>query len=552
IIAVAIGLFLLFFMYEAYESNRRLKRLRIKAKESYGKLNDTFLSPDEMESVKKLFYRYQTEESIDDITASDLEIDEIFNRFNTALSAPGRDFFYRMLRTPKYDKTELEKLNRKVEAISTDEAKRDDIRSIFLAISKMNGVNFFECIDYFETIPEKSVVSELLPTIFMVASVAAIFINSGLGIFMLIGTLGYNVYTYYKSRGIIESYIVCFSYMAKLIKSASKLTEIKIDALSEEYEELEKITKKLRPLTKRVGLVVGSSNTTGAGSPLDIVADYTKMFFHTDIIAFYKMLRIFKEQKDNVEEIYILTGKIESYIVIASLRTALPEFCIPEVSEGIAGENIYHPLIENPVKNSIVARKGVLITGSNASGKSTFLKTVLLNVLFAKTIYTCMADAFVVDDYIMFSSMSLRDDLLHKDSYFMVEIKALKRIFDYANAHPDRKVLCFVDEVLRGTNTIERIAACTQILKKLSDMGVLTFAATHDIELTSLLEEQYDNYHFDEEIRDDDVLFNYMIKPGKATSKNAIKLLSIMGFSDDIVDRAKLMADDFSINGVWR
>ena len=83
-------------------------------------------------------------------------------------------------------------------------------------------------------------------------------------------------------------------------------------------------------------------------------------------------------------------------------------------------------------------------------------------------------------------------------------------------------------------------------------MNVLTFAATHDIELTSLLEDKYDNYHFDEEIRDDDVLFNYMIKPGKATSKNAIKLLSIMGFSEDIVDRAKLMADDFTANGVWR
>ena len=230
----------------------------------------------------------------------------------------------------------------------------------------------------------------------------------------------------------------------------------------------------------------------------------------------------------------------------------MPAYCTPTISEGISGSEIYHPLIEDPVKNSIVANRGVLITGSNASGKSTFLKTVLLNVLFAKTIYTCMADSFAADDYIIFSSMSLRDDLLHKDSYFMVEIKALKRIFDYAKDHPDKKVICFVDEVLRGTNTVERIAACTQILRKLSDMGLLTFAATHDIELTSLLDDKYDNYHFDEEIKDDDVLFNYMIKPGKATSKNAIKLLSIMGFSDDIVDRAKLMADDFTQNGVWK
>lgn len=550
--AAIIGLLLLIFMYESFEQKRRLKRLVLKAKASYGKLNDKFLSPDEMESVKKFFYRYMTEESVDDITASDLEIDEIFNRFNTALSAPGRDYFYRMLRTPEYDKSELEKLNKKVEALRNNEVTRDEMRSIFLVISKMNGINFFECIDYFETIPEKSIFSELLPALFMAVSVGTIFINSGLGIFFLIATLGYNVYSYYKSRGVVESYIVCFSYIAKLLKSASKLTENKFEELTEEYDKLEKLTKRLKPLIKRVGLVVGNSNSTGAGSPLDIVADYTKMFFHTDIIAFYKMLKIFKAQKENVEEIYILTGKIESYLVIASLREALPDFCTPEISEGIVGENLYHPLIENPVKNSIVAKKGVLITGSNASGKSTFLKTVLLNVLFSKTIYTCMADSFSSDDYIMFSSMSLRDDLLHKDSYFMVEIKALKRIFDYAEAHPDKKVLCFVDEVLRGTNTVERIAACTQILRKLNDMGILTFAATHDIELTSLLDNIYDNYHFDEEIKDDDVLFNYLIKPGKATSKNAIRLLSIMGFSEDIIDRAKLMADDFTQNGVWR
>ena len=82
IAAVIVGLFLLFFFYEAFEQNRRIERLLKKAKASYGKFNEKFLSPDEMESVKKMFYRYRTDDSIDDITASDLEIDEIFNRFN--------------------------------------------------------------------------------------------------------------------------------------------------------------------------------------------------------------------------------------------------------------------------------------------------------------------------------------------------------------------------------------------------------------------------------------------------------------------------------------
>ena len=84
------------------------------------------------------------------------------------------------------------------------------------------------------------------------------------------------------------------------------------------------------------------------------------------------------------------------------------------------------------------------------------------------------------------------------------------------------KVLCFVDEVLRGTNTVERIAASTQILKSLCHPGVLCFAATHDIELTELLQKDFDNYHFEEDIRDGDIFFNYRIKEGRATTRNAI------------------------------
>ena len=156
-----------------------------------------------------------------------------------------------------------------------------------------------------------------------------------------------------------------------------------------------------------------------------------------------------------------------------------------------------------------------------------------------------------MDDYHVLSSMSLKDDILNHDSYFMVEIKALKRIFDYRSENPDKKVLCFVDEVLRGTNTVERIACATQILKAFDSDNILCFAATHDIELTDLLKEQYENYHFDEEIKEDDVLFNYLIKPGKATSRNAIRLLSLMGFPENIIDKANNMAKDFTENGVW-
>ncbi|MBQ9488661.1 MAG: DNA mismatch repair protein MutS [Lachnospiraceae bacterium] len=230
-------------------------------------------------------------------------------------------------------------------------------------------------------------------------------------------------------------------------------------------------------------------------------------------------------------------------------------FCIPVLKEQgeicLELKEGYHPLMKEPVKNSVTSKEGVLLTGSNASGKSTFLKMVALNAILAQTVHTCTAEAYRAPYFRLYSSMSLRDDLEGGDSYYVVEIKALKRILTAAK-EPGRPVLCFVDEVLRGTNTVERIAASTQILKSLHGDGVLCFAATHDIELTQLLEKFYDNYHFEEEIVDGDILFQYRLLPGKATTRNAIKLLEIMGYDPEVIQNAQGMAEDFLRTGQWK
>ena len=113
-------------------------------------------------------------------------------------------------------------------------------------------------------------------------------------------------------------------------------------------------------------------------------------------------------------------------------------------------------------------------------------------------------------------------------------------------------MLCFIDEVLRGTNTVERIAASSEILKDLADRGVMCFAATHDTELTHILEKYYSNYHFTEEVKGDNVIFSYEIQSGAATSRNAIKLLGIIGYDGDIIRSSQKRADDFMNTGVWR
>ena len=200
--------------------------------------------------------------------------------------------------------------------------------------------------------------------------------------------------------------------------------------------------------------------------------------------------------------------------------------------------------------NSIDARGGVLLTGSNASGKSTFLKTAALNAILAQSIDTCMASEYQGTMVKTMTSMALRDDLQSGERYYIVEIKSLKRIL--AESQKGEPLLCVIDEVLRGTNTIERIAASSRILASLRQKHVLVFAATHDVELTYILEHLYRNYHFEEEIREGQICFNYLLQEGRAVSRNAISLLEIIGYDKKLVEEARAAAEDFEKEGVWK
>jgi DNA mismatch repair ATPase MutS len=120
----------------------------------------------------------------------------------------------------------------------------------------------------------------------------------------------------------------------------------------------------------------------------------------------------------------------------------------------------------------------------------------------------------------------------------MAEIKSLKRIVDAAGTE-GRPVICFIDEILRGTNTSERISAACAVLNYLSELGVITFAATHDIELTTLVSDKYENVHFSENITDDDVTFTYVLEKGPTKSRNAIALLKKNGFPASVTEESE-------------
>jgi DNA mismatch repair ATPase MutS len=263
-------------------------------------------------------------------------------------------------------------------------------------------------------------------------------------------------------------------------------------------------------------------------------------------------LKIVNKYKAEFHKIYEVVGYLDSIIAITSYRKSLDYYCVPELKNYqtfLKFTDAYHPLIKKPVANSLDGSMSILLTGSNASGKSTFLKMAAINAIFSQTINTCLAKEYSSSYFIIYSSMALKDSIANNESYYIAEIKSLKRILD--SLSPDIPCLCFIDEVLRGTNTVERIAASSQVLHELSKRNCLCIAATHDIELTSILQNDYENYHFQESLTDNDIVFDYIIYHGKSTTRNAIKLLKFMGYEDQIVLNAEDRAKRFEKSGSW-
>ena len=192
--------------------------------------------------------------------------------------------------------------------------------------------------------------------------------------------------------------------------------------------------------------------------------------------------------------------------------------------------------------------KNAVVYGSNASGKSTSLKAVGLNVLFARSLGIAFADKFETAAYTIYTSMALSDNLLGGESYYVVEAKSIRRICESAK---DGDCLCIIDEVLRGTNTIERIAASNVILRSLCAPTVMCFAATHDLELAYMLKDYMDCYHFTEVIDGNNVTFPYVLQKGISDTTNAIRLLSMLGFDPGIVNAADELVNRYKTTGKW-
>lgn len=429
-----------------------------------------------------------------------------------------------------------------------------------MKVGRSGKYAIWDYLDLLDNLGERSSLLSVVVDLFILGMIPMCFINVGIGVLGIIAGVLFNFLRYFKQKGEIDPYIVSFSYLLRLLEGAEQIADV-LQKTGEEIfqEDARRITEQVREFRKyrrNSRLILSPTRMSGSSDPVELVMDYIRMTFHLDILKFNQMLGQVRGHLTQIESLMTVTGQLDASVSIQCYRAFLEQkgqaYCIPVFTpdKKIILQKGVHPLLEQPVANSVETEKNVLITGSNASGKSTFLKTVAIAALMAQSVHMVLAQGYQACFFRIYSSMALRDDLLSGESYYMAEIKALKRIMDGAKAD-EKPVLCFVDEVLRGTNTVERIAASVEILHYMAGQNLLCFTATHDIELTKLLGEVYENYHFAEEFDGTQIYFTYEIRKGEAASRNAIRLLDMIGFEKEITARAERRAEHFLQTGTW-
>jgi hypothetical protein len=254
-----------------------------------------------------------------------------------------------------------------------------------------------------------------------------------------------------------------------------------------------------------------------------------------------QVLQLNKWKKNNPMSIsswFSTIANIELMNTLATLAYNHPSWIFPSITDNhftLVTSEVGHPLIpaNKRVDNSF-ATEGTgrvsIITGSNMAGKSTFLRSIGVNLVLAQTGAPVCAKRFVFSPVQLYTSMRISDNLADNTSTFYAELKKLKSIIDEVNKH--EKVFVLLDEILRGTNSFDKHKGSEALIKQLIAEDAVAVIATHDVELGKMKDEyneQISNYYFDVQVAGEELYFDYKIKSGICQSMNASLLMKKIG-----------------------
>lgn len=529
---IVLGLIVIGFLSKVYAS----KVLEGYVESVFYNTPDVLFDADGYQSVKRYYESSQGSKTVDETTWHDLDMDKVYLSINNSLSSVGDEVLYAHLRDQEdFDFEEFTALSEKLlndrqlrfkvqMALGTLGRRSDNGLAAQLYASEITIPPQFQFLPYQRLLA-------FLPFVVLPFSIT-------LGIFLFLGAAFFNIVTFFMLDKSTVHRLRTLNYFVDVLKCARKLEgDIEMEGLSN-----------FSGIKSYIGnMSISMNEGTGLAGMLVLVNAYFALYG----FSFVKILKSLNKHNDDAKNIFKRVGFVEMALIRASLMERTEVYCEPIFSDVEAPivEDIVHPLVVNAVSNSVELKKNTLVTGSNASGKSTFVRSLAINVLLGQKLNFCFAKSMEFRPCFVATSMAISDDVQSGDSYFVAEVKSLKRLINASETY-DYSLL-IVDEILKGTNTIERIAASASILNDLKNQPCFICAATHDIELVNILESSYSNIHFREIIDAEGIHFDYKLQEGPSNTRNAIKLLEHYGYDETLITRANQLADDFGATQQW-
>ena len=487
---------------------------------------------------------------ISDKTYQDLDLDEVFMFVDRTTSKVGQQFLYHAFRMIPKGRFRSERFENLIKDFKDNKALKE---SVLVQLSRLNNNDAYYIYSlflehhipkpkWFWIVPLLSLISIFL--------ILLSFFNSQF-LLLLLAVLGVNYFIHYWNR---EKFIQYSGTILQLLilKQVSK-EFVKAKALAESNEKINRSIKAIESIGFQMSLFkLEAKFQSDIGQAVDTLVEIIKALFLVEPIVFFNVLKELDSKRNEIHQLFKLVGEIDVAISIDSLREELPYFALPTITEHqrqLSAKEIFHPLLPDFVANSIENhKKSCLLTGSNMSGKTTFIRTVGINAIVAQTLNTCFAREFILPRLKVHSAIRISDDIMSDKSYYFEEVLTIKMMLEESRSGFQN--LFLLDELFKGTNTVERIAAGKSVLTYLGKEDNIVFISTHDLELAEYLKESYNLYHFTEVVEDENILFDYKIKIGQLKTTNAIRILELNEYPAEIIVEAQKLSRQISKNKV--
>ncbi|KEO71892.1 MutS-related protein [Anditalea andensis] len=484
---------------------------------------------------------------LNDQTLEDIDIYGIFKFIDRTTSKVGQQFLFKKLIGPTDNAKDHSEAF--INLFTNDSHLRENIQ---LELMKLNreGAYFIPSLLEDKLLERPKWYNLLILDIYMLVSLLILSFKFPILIIAFLILVIVNMCLHYWNKNNTYQFLRSFPQLNRLI-NVSKSLQKKGDPFRD--KSIEESIYNLKSFQHKVRLI-NLETASGIKSELSFLVNYIveliKGIFLIEVFALYRITSELENKKSSILNLFRYVGNIDASISIASLRAGKEKTCVPNFvspRKEIIAKNVYHPLVKNCVKNSLtIKNKSILITGSNMSGKSTFLRSMIINSVLGQTIYTCFADEFTSPILKQFSTIKINDDLLDGKSYYFQEVSIMANLLEQVKS--SHQNLFVLDEVFKGTNTIERIAAAKAILSYLNRNDNMVLVATHDIELAEMLEQEYDLYHFTETVENKALHFDHSIKSGQLKTRNAIKILELSNYPSEVLDEAQKVSRMLGVN----